>query len=186
MMTFLKKRSTAIIIVVIVGVVFTLLGARLSLDRQAAKVEAVFYDGAGGETAVNTYLDNLFKEAKTVYTVAANYMDDDSTAGFRAAYNDLYNATGISKKYDCYARLMSELNGIAAGLDRSEITLEELQYADSHINNMRNISRMIDSSDYNVRVAEFEKATLGAFPANVLKLIVRPHTPEYFNALREG
>ena len=187
-MNILKKRSTAIIIVVIAAILFTMIGVRRSLDREAKKVQALFYDGVGSETAVQTYLDNEFREAKTVYSIASKYLDDEVTNGFRTAYNDMYNAETVREKYLSYAKLTSELSLITQAIDDSELTRDESKYFTEHVNNMKNIQRMIDSCSYNEKVAEFETKTLGAFPANIFKKIVNPSSPEYFGgeALREG
>jgi len=186
MIDFLKKRSTAVIIVVIAGILFTLYGARRSLNREAAKVERLFYEGIDGETAPDTYLDNLFREAKTVYSVASKYLPDGDTAQFRESYNGLQDADTISGKYDEYKSLMYALDDLTEPLGKADVTDAERKYLDEHVQNMLNISRMLESSPYNASVDEFERKTLGAFPANVLRLIVRPNLPARFQSEREG
>ena len=187
-MNFLKKRSTAIVIVVILGLFFTLFGVRRSLDSAARKTEKLFYDGVGTETSVQTYLDNEFKEAKVIYSTASKYLDDDEISGFRAAYNGLYNAETISEKYGFYSSLKDELNAVTEAMKGAEMEDAVKDYYNTHVRNMKNIQQMIDSSTYNVKVAEFEKTVLKVFPANILKKIVHPYIPQYFGGeeFREG
>ena len=44
-MSFLRKRSTAVLIAAFVIIFGTLLGVYLSLNRETAKIEAQFYNG---------------------------------------------------------------------------------------------------------------------------------------------
>jgi hypothetical protein len=163
-MKILKKRSTAVVIVVILGVLFTLFGARRSLDRAAKNIESLFYNGVGSETSIQTYLDNEFKEAKVIYSTASRYLDDDTVSGFRAAYNALYNAETINEKYICYRTLKEEFSSLTQSMGSVDLEDSVKDYYSTHVTNMVNIQRMIDSSSYNEKVSEFENTVLKAFP----------------------
>lgn len=180
-MNVLKKRSVAIIIVIIIAVVFTFVGIRISVKRQAEKVEAMFYSGVDGETAVQTSLDNIFKEAKVIYSTAEEYLGSEIPKPFRIAYNNMYDADTISEKYDCYQKLMAELEVLhpymEEGVDNS---YDKIYYA-THKENLENIGLMLDGNSYNEKVQDYEENILNRFPVSLVKGILDLEAPEYFS-----
>lgn len=179
-MNFYKKRSIAIIFVIIVAIIFSLIGVRLSVNRQSQKVENIFYTGADGETGIQTYLDNAFKEAKVIYTTATEYLDSEDTKAFRIAYNELYEADTISEKFNCNETLKAELDALLLLMNDENLLNYDKVYLETHVGKMENIQQMIEKSSYNEKVQEFNENVLGSFPINLLKGILGLDAPEYF------
>ncbi len=179
-MKILKKRSVAIIIVLIIAIVFTFIGVDISVNRQAQKIEDMFYTGVKDETALQTNLDNIYKEAKVIYSIAEEYLGSDIPKAFRIAYNDLYEAKSISKKYDCYETLMSELALLYPLMEEGVDNSYDEIYMATHKESLDNLKLMMERSSYNTKVQEFEDTILNSFPINLIKGIMKIDTPEYF------
>ena len=112
-MKILKKRYVAVIFVIIVAVVFSLIGIKLSVTRQADKIEEMFYTGIDGETSIQVHLDNAFKEAKVIYYAVEQYFDDEYTDGLRDAYNALVeDADTIHEKFEYNQDIMAEIESL--------------------------------------------------------------------------
>lgn len=181
-MKILKKRYIAIIIVIIVAIVFSFIGIKLSVTRQAEKVEEMFYTGVDGETGIQVYLDNAFNEAKVIHYTVIQYFDREYTDGLREAYNALVEAETLAEKYEYYNAILTEVESLIPLIETEYSMLDYDQlYLDTHIENLNNIQQMIDNSSYNEKVAEFEQDVLGIFPVNVLKGILDLEAPEYFS-----
>lgn len=179
-MNILKKHSVAIIIVIIIAVVFTFVGISISANRQAKKVENLFYTGIDGETAIQTSLDNIYKEAKVIYSTAEEYLGGEIPKAFRIAYNNMYEAETISEKYDCYQILIAELEALHPymedGIDNS---YDKIYYA-THKENLENVCLMLENSSYNEKVQDYEDNILNRFPVSLVKGILGLEAPEYF------
>lgn len=181
-MKLFKKRYIAIACVAIVAVLFSLIGIKLSVTRQADKIESIFISGINGETGIQTYLDNACNEAKVIHYTASAYLDREYTEGLRSAYNSLYEAETISKKHDCFENVISETDSLEALLNAStDISEDDRIYLSTHMENMKNIQRMIETSSYNEQISEFEQKILNVFPVSLLKGILRLEAPEYFD-----
>ena len=180
-MKILKKRYVAIIFVIIVAIVFSLVGIKLSVTRQANKIEEMFYTGVDGETGIQIYLDNAFNEAKVIHYTVIQYFDEEYTDGLRDAYNGLVNAETIAEKFEYNEAILAEIESLVPMIETEYDMLDYDQlYLDTHMKNMDNIQKMIENSSYNKKVAEFEQDVLGSFPVNVLKGILGLEAPEYF------
>lgn len=180
-MKILKKRYVAIIFVIIVAVVFSIIGIKVSVTRQAEKIEELFYSGIDGQTGIQGYLDNAFKEAKVIHYTVTEYFDDEYTDGLRETYNALFEADTIGEKFECNQAMMAEIESLIPLIETEFDMLDYDQlYLDTHLEKMDNIQKMIETSSYNEKVAEFEQTVLGSFPVNLLKGILGLEAPEYF------
>lgn len=179
-MNFLKKRYVAIIIVIIIAVVFTFVGIYVSVNRQTKKVEDMFYTGVDGETAIQTNLDNIYKEAKVIYATAEEYLGSEIPKPFRIAYNNMYDADTISEKYDCYQTLLQELEALHPYMEEGVDNSYDKVYYATHKENLENIRLMVENNSYNEKVQDYEENILNSFPVSLFKGILGLEVPEYF------
>ncbi|MBE6949387.1 MAG: hypothetical protein E7456_06030 [Ruminococcaceae bacterium] len=180
-MKILKKPFVAIIIVLIVALVFSLVGIKLSVTRQAEKVEELFYTGIDGGTGIDTYLHNAGNEAKVIHYTAIQYFDEEYTDGLRDAYNNLIEAETIEEKFKYNQDMLTEIESLIP-LIEMEVNMNSYDsiYLETHMGYMDDIQKMIDRNTYNEKVAEFEEEILGKFPVNLVASLLGLEAPEYF------
>lgn len=184
-MTNLKKRSSAVIIAVIVVILGTLFGVHRSVNSETAKIEALFYKGVYlkdekyTQSSIDAQLKKRADAALGLLTVAKNYTFlTDLAQELREARELLLDADTISEKYLANAKLESSYKQMFEALivhaDDVPASVE------SYVSTLRGAEGVIENSDYNKMVSEFRNSTLGAFPVNILKNLAFVKYPEYF------
>lgn len=187
-MSYLKKRSTAVLIAAVVIVFGTLLGVFLSLSRETAKIEAQFYKGVYlkadkyTQTSIQSQLDKRTDAALGLMTEAKKYVfTSDMAQILRQAREALLNADTLPDKYAANIELEKAWKQIYESLTAHADDIPEA--VESYVSTLRGAETVIKQSGYNEKVSEFRDKTLSAFPVNILKKLVFADYPEYFGPL---
>jgi hypothetical protein len=184
-MSFLRKRSTAVLIAAFVIIFGTLLGVYLSLNRETAKIEAQFYNGVFlreekyVQTSIQSQLDKRADAALGLLSVANKYVFlNDIAQKLREAREELLGADTIAAKYEANVKLENAWKHVYESL---VIHADDVPPAvESYVSTLRGAQTVIEKSDYNRLVSEFRDRTLRAFPLNILKNLVFAKYPVYF------
>ncbi len=180
-MKLFKKRSFAVLILVVVIILSSVLGINRSLASLAGDIEDMFYEGVDGETPINTYLENCINAVKMITIIADGYPELKPLRDeLYDAYNDLYAANTISAKFAAnreMQRAFSALYNVLIELDTlSNNNYEDaLSYADTVYNTQDKILR----SSYNSEVDRYEDI-LSSFPLSLLEPLIFVDAPERF------
>ena len=180
-MQFLKKRSVALLIAVVVIALSTILSVHRSLGAECATVEEGFYSGLNGmHSSISYQLNQCARYANSLASISSGYSDlDDLTFELRAARNELLEGGSISMQYDDYLRLLEAFAAVSTELGSRELGSHADDY-DYCVSGFDGVCRTIAASGYNESVREFRNSTLRAFPANVLYRIAGVDAPELF------
>lgn len=180
-MKFLKNHKTAIIITVLLCVLATLLGMRLSVSRQAAKVEDVFQnnnDGSG--KGLGQYLKQIDESAYNLIKLGKqNGVSTDELAAARDRYA---KAKTYGEYYDAYLDLCSASDRLAAALDEKELSVQSAYMRDKYYQNgivdqKAKLSHM--AIGFNERVDDYNKI-FKSFPMNLFRYLIGVGEAEKF------
>lgn len=186
-MSILKKRSTAVVITILVIIIATLFGVHRSVGKQADKIEAQFYEGVYlkdegyYQASIAGQLEVRESAALGLVSLASNYDSLSSeTKSLRNARNELIEAESIEEKYLANEKLQKAYTALYDAFVAEDISAREISGAEDYAYLMDAAQQLIKSSDYNSTVAEFINSDLRAFPVNILKHIAFCDYPEYF------
>ncbi len=131
-MEALKKRSTAMIIAVIVIIFGTLFGVHRSVGAQTKKIEAMFYNGVFLEeenytqTSIDSQLNKRETAALGLVTVANHYDAlEDKTESLRQVRIALLDAETIPRKYAANEAMQSACEALYGALVVQSLTDSE-------------------------------------------------------------
>lgn len=181
-MNILKKRSTAFIILAIVFIVFSILGANRSLASLSNTIENMFYEGVNGETPINTYLENRINAAKMITIVADNYPElKPQRDALYDSYNNLYSANTIGEKFSVNKKLQDDFSELYSSFINLDIITDK-HYEDilSYASTINNTQDKIARSSYNNEVDKFD-SIISSFPILLLKPLIFVNAPEHFS-----
>jgi hypothetical protein len=191
-MTYFKKRSSAIVIAVIVVIFGTLFGVHRSVNSQTAKVEMLFYNGVYmtdknyTQPSIESQLEKRADAALGLVTVGAKFGDVDQipalTDALRQSRLVLVDAESISEKYAANEKMQAAYTALYNALFQFDMTESTLAAVKSYASVLDGAQGVIQKSDYNRMVSEYIGSALGAFPVNILKNLAFVQYPEYFGA----
>lgn len=187
MMKFFQKRSAAILVLIVVILLFSYIGAGRSLNKAAHNVEQLFYDGvynsAEKYTAPGIYnhLDNCTDCALGLITCASELPElseqTEALRQSRIALLDAMESRNIPAMYSANLALQSDFASLSAAYSSSGNSSEQ---AANYISNFEGAQISIQNDGYNQAVQSYRQITLRAFPANILKVVTAADTPDYF------
>lgn len=194
MMAVLKKRSTAVLVAVIVIVFGTLLGVHLSVNRETAKIEAMFFNGVTVTDSVtkSTYvqpsiqsqLDKRATAALGLWTIASASSDitvSNFAEALKSARNELLDAKNIFDKYTANEKLQTSYKNLYAALVNNSLAVSQKTAFDNYTATLDGAQGVINKSAYNSQVSAFMK-TLDTLPVTLFKNLAFVTYPEYFGA----
>lgn len=189
-MSIFKKRGTAIAITAALVVLAVLFGVNRSIKKEAEKVESLFYSGVYSEAkgytlpSIDSQLTSRLNASTHLVNLARQH--DELSAEAKAlseARTQLINAETISEKFaanealeSAYLALVEKLEGYISEADLSNLN--------DDVSALSNAQRVINESNYNDKVSEFETEVMGAFPMSILKIFVTADLPERFGGIR--
>lgn len=188
-MNFLKKRSTAIVVFVVVVVLFTFIGARRSLDRACRKAEAAFFDrdllqsedyhtcpAEQLEHAVD-YAARLLSVIGTDGTWEGSY---EALLQAREQLMDALDAKSIPDAGTANQALAAAVADVEAVYDSGAPLPESYDDIDAILSDFHGAQAALDDPAYNEHILAFRDKELGAFPASLLRHLLGVKTPETF------
>lgn len=188
-MGFLKKRSTAIGIFVVVVILFTLVGSHLSLGRACRKAEDAFFDKSllqaeGYYTCPGEQLGYCVNDANRLLSVIGSDGEWAETyEALRAARRELADALdtrdipAIGKANQKLAEAVREVETMVR--DGAALPDSYDDYA-SIVSEFNSAQALLDNSAYSDHILAFREDVLGAFPANILRRLTFVKAPETF------
>lgn len=164
----LKKRSTALLIVLVLILSVSGFKSRLTFNTYAKAAETMFYEGVdGGSIAAD--LDNKMSTSKNLIFIAEKYLKNEPNeiTALNQAIEELENAASIKEKDQANQQLDDAFFALAVQLDTIKLSDRDRDYQISLIYDYKGLNDMIDKSPYHETVEEYLKKTAG-FPASLL------------------
>lgn len=187
-MSILRKRSFAVVIALIVVCLSTLLSVNRSLGSAADKVSDGFYSGVKYDGYVHksiySQLEQRSGAAAGLVTIGANYAAlGDVTDALRSARDELTGAMDggdIAAMYRANAALQTAYEAFVYAAQDAGLSAREQKGLDAYADTLGGAQSVIASAGYNESVREFERKTLGRFPAGLLAPIAGVDAPVLF------
>lgn len=180
-MKILKNVKVAIIVTVVVCLLATLLGMRVSVGRQTAKLEEIYQnndDGSG--KGLGQYLKQIDENAYNLIQLAKQ--EGASAEELSEARNRYAAAKTYGEAYDAYLAICSAADRLKAELDGKTISAQsaemlEKYYVNGITDQKAKLSHMAIS--FNERVEDYNEIFKN-FPVNLLKHLIGVSEAEKF------
>lgn len=186
-MNFLKKRSGAVIVAILVILLSTFIGVNRSLGKACQEVSDSFYSGVydadwgASRTSISSQLTKRQGAALGVISIASAYAElDDYANDLRDAREDMLSAEGASDSYRANVELEKCFNSLLTALDTVSLSDPEKENVAAYSTTFTGAQNVIDNSGYNEAVREFNRKVLNVFPTNFLSAISFVEKPELF------
>ncbi len=166
------KKSTAIILCIIMIVLSIFFGGRISLNKIRNEALSLFYEGNPDDQydlGIEYDLERRIVFAGNLVTVAKRYTDSGNSliTAVQNACNNLSSAGDPADKYKYNQELTTACNNLSAYLETQDMTDSDMRYNASVKSDMESANQIIGHSDYNNKAAEFNQL-LRKFPTNIL------------------
>ncbi len=189
MLDFFKKRSVAIGVFVLVVLVFSLIGSRLSLDRACRKAEAAFFDAdlldaKDYYTCPGDQLEHCVDYATRLLTVIG--MDGVWSDAYEALVQarlglmdalDAKNIPDAAAANQALAEAVAQVEAVRASGADLPASYDDF---DEIVAGFEGAQAVLDAPAYNEHLLAFREDVLGAFPANILGRLLGVKAPETF------
>ena len=188
-MNFLKKRSTAIVIFVVVVVLFSLVGCRLSLDKACRKAEAAFFDrdllqAEDYHTCPAEQLQHCVDYATRLLAVIGTdgpWSDAyEALVQARLGLMDALDAKNIPDAGTANQALAEAVADVEAVYESGAPLPASYDDIDAILSDFYGAQATLDDPAYSDHILAFRDKELGAFPANILRRLLGVKTPETF------
>ena len=188
-MAVFKKRSTAIAVFVLVVVVFSLLGCRLSLDRACRKAEAAFFDADllhadGYYTCPGDQLEHCVDYATRLLTVIGTdgeWADThEALVQARLGLMDALDARNIpdaAAADQALAEAVAQAEAVKAAGAPMPASYDDF---DTIVADFHGAQAVLDDPAYSEHILAFREDVLDAFPASILRHLLGVRAPETF------
>ena len=167
----LKKRSTALIILVLVVIAGTLFGTHRSLSQARSQVAAIYLSGTENDGyGIDNKLDQRRDKANDLCKIAAKYDAEAEIAAVKEAISAINEAENASEACAADLALTEACDALDAKLQSLSLSEEDEGYRVSLMADLSSYSLQLQrlAADYNSAAADFNDNTLGIFPANLL------------------
>ncbi len=188
-MSIFKRRSTAIVIFVIVVALFSFLGCKWSLNKACRDAEEAFFDRSllkedGGYSAPADHLENCVALSTRLLSVIGTDGDwkdaYEAVNTARVALDDALAAKDIPAISQANQALAEAVAQVEAVKDSGAALPQSHDDYDAILSDFHSAQAELDSSAYTSHILAFRDEVLGAFPANVLRHVVGVEAPETF------
>lgn len=163
----LKKRSTALLIVLVLVLGVSGFKSRITFASYAKAVETEFYEGVDG-ASIAADLESKISTSKNLIFIAEKYLKDETEIEtLKQAIEGLEKANSIKEKSQANQTMDDAFFALSVLLDTVKLSDRDGDYQISLVYDYKGLNDMIDKSPYHKRVDEYLKQTVG-FPASVL------------------
>ncbi len=188
-MSILKKRSTAVIIFVIVVALFSFLGCKRSLGKACRQAEEAFFDktlltAEGGYSAPADHLHNCVDLTNRLLSVIGT--DGEWAEPYaavkeaRSALEDALAAKDIPAIGEANQALADAVARVEAAKNAGAPLAESYDDYDKIVSDFHSAQSELDKSAYNDHILAFRNEVLAAFPASLLRHVTGVRAPETF------
>lgn len=190
-MSFLKKRSGAVLAALVIIVLSSFFAANRSLNEKVREVNDLFLNGVYDtnvgykQKSIKSQLDVRKDASMNLISVGANYKEaEKETERLRDTRNQLENGlsrtVGAEKLYDYNKNLQTAFDALYVKLSTITLAQDKKDLAEESKKRMEGSARVIEISGYNEAVREFDRKVLSAFPTNYIKQLAMVKGPELF------
>ncbi len=164
----LKKRSTALLIVLVLVLGVSGFKSRITFTYYSKTVESMFYEGVDG-ASIAADLESKISTAKNLIFIAEKYQKNgfEEITALNHAIESLMDADSIKAKESANAKLDEAFFALSDKLTAMALSERDENYRISLTYDFRGLNDMIDKSPYHDTVEEYLKQTTG-FPASIL------------------
>lgn len=164
----LKKRSTALLIVLVLVLGVSGFKSRITFASYAKAVETEFYEGVDG-ASIAADLESKISTSKNLIFIAEKYLKDEPSEieALKQAIEGLEKANSIKEKSQANQTMDDAFFALSVLLDTVKLSDRDGDYQISLVYDYKGLNDMIDKNPYHKRVDEYLKQTIG-FPASVL------------------
>lgn len=164
----LKKRSTALLIVLVLVLGVSGFKSRITFASYAKTLETVFYEGVDG-ASIAADLESKISTSKNLIFIAEKYLKNEPNEieALNQSIEKLETAASIKDKNQANKQLDDAFFDLAVLLDTVKLSERDRNYQIMLIYDYKGLNDMIDKSPYHNTAEEFLKQTAG-FPASVL------------------
>lgn len=182
MKKLLSDRRFAAGILALVVLVFTPLGAGMSLKRAVRKVEEQFFTGVDGRGAVADFLEDANNAALGLITVGAKYdAAAEETGELRVDRSFLLDAME-GRDVSAYAGANALMGKSFAALKEKLLSLElseqDAADVDYYVSQFEGAQGAVSHAGYNEAAAEFIADTYERFPASLIASALGVEPPQ--------
>ncbi|MDD4773187.1 MAG: LemA family protein [Eubacteriales bacterium] len=181
----MRKRITALLLMIVMIFMGILIGSRRSLERLRDETEKIFVDGVSGDGySIQSDLDKILADSYNLYTVAKNYLSltDPLMEELLSARQRLAESTDPSEKFNANESLLEAVTALyfknkeAPGLTEAHAKLAAQFYTEI-------VSRngTIKNDGYNEAARKYN-GTLKNFPVSIIMTLIRVEPLELFAA----
>ena len=169
MKKYLKNRTFAIGLTVLIIIAGTLFGSHRSLEAEAYPAERYFVDGSDGYS-IQRELDNRTGLASNLLTVGSRYLvsGDQACAELENAIREMDEAKTVSEKAKANQKLTAATEHMDLVLDEEMLSRSDERYRQQIRADLMAANQNIGRSDYNELAYHYNTEVLGKFPANIL------------------
>lgn len=190
-MSFLKKRSGAVLAAVIIIILSSFFAANRSLSEKVREINDLFmtgvYDTNVGyrQKSIKSQLDVRSAASLNLISVGSNFKEaEKETERLREArsvlQNGLFKAFGPDKLYNQNKDLQTAFDALYTKLSAISLDANARSLAEESKSRMVNAAGMIEKSGYNEAVREFNRKVMAAFPTNYISQFAMVRGPELF------
>jgi LemA protein len=179
---FWRDSRFAAIVMALLIVSGSLLGAGKSLRGLKNAADAAFYSGVGSSGfSIQRDLDERVISATNLITVARRYLpeSDGALQSFVKARDDLAGANGIREKFDANVKLSAAAADLVSRAEREPLDDRDAAYLRSIPVDMQSRNDTISRDGYNDFAAQYND-TLSRFPANFFAAVLGIGKAELF------
>lgn len=164
----LKKRSTALLIVLVLVLGVSGFKSRITFASYAKALETVFYDGVDG-ASIAADLESKISTSKNLIFIAEKYLknEPDKINALNQAIDELENAASIKEKDHANQSMDVAFFALSELLSTMELSTRDQDYQIALTYDYEGFIDMIDKSPYHKIVDEYLNKTAG-FPASIL------------------
>ena len=184
MKKLLTDRRFAAAVLAVVVLVFTPLGAGMSLRRAVRNVEEQFFTGVDGRGAIADYLSDSANAALGLVTVGAGYdAAAEETGALRAARSallDVMDGRDVSAYAEVNFRLVQSFRALRDVLLAVPLTEEDARSLELYVSAFEGAQGAVNRAGYNEAVEDFTENTLGRFPAGLISGLLGVDPPKKF------
>lgn len=163
----LKKRSIALLIVLVLVLGVSGFKSRITFASYAKAVETEFYEGVDG-ASIAADLESKISTSKNLIFIAEKYLKDETEIEtLKQAIEGLEKANSIKEKSQANQTMDDAFFALSVQLDTVKLSDRDRDYQIALVYDYKGLNDMIDKSPYHKRVDEYLKQTVG-FPASVL------------------
>ncbi len=167
----MRKRITALFLMVLMICTGVLIGSRRSLDKLREETDQVFFSGVLNDGySIQSDLDKIIADSYNLYTVSKNYIGETDLliTGLLSARDELNKALTPSEKFKANEKLLEAVTSLYfKNREASALTESHANLAAQFYTEILSRNSTIKNDGYNDAARKYN-AVLKSFPASLI------------------